>query len=568
MLKKNATVFFLYCGVFAALFAVFPITGTLPGNCDTWGWLVFWNMACNDFVSFFTGEFVGRALYPVKSMYDLGESALGNGMVFIAARMAGLGDVAAYYVFLVVSHALTALGLCLFASRYTGRRSAAVFAGFAYMAANFALANLDDAPVCAAAYIPFFAWYLLLRYSEEKRSSLLFFSALLMGWQIYFGLYIFCYFFLGYILLAFFHARGALRENPGHALLAAALGTGIAAPYLIKYLSVYAVADYLSPAPRDMALTLSCLRPSSFLGVLPGNLLYPYNPFGKEMTPWWPSVRTLAFPGLLFTALGLFGAARNWRRFPALPAIGTAGLLLSVNTSFHLAGFHVPSFLETVYSWFPVLGVLRVPLRAYCLTLAVCAVFGALSLEAFLKKLGGKKACALALGLAAVLHLVENAPFPLARYRYFAPPPGLAEFFAGKRGALVLHMPSYFINQVEGDTSDLFYLARELVYANWQCYHKKDVLNGVNGYIPKTRAVVQEFIDRLPEREAFLAMGPLVPDYIVYHNDMELPRDRPGIRRLLAESPYLTEVLSTERMTVYRVTGFSRHPGAGRRAGL
>ncbi|MFP4475987.1 MAG: hypothetical protein ACLFOY_10555 [Desulfatibacillaceae bacterium] len=543
-----------YLLFFAAVFARFALEQRLPGNCDTWAWLVFWNTSFNDFVSLFTGEWIGRAMYPVASILDYGEAALGHGMVFILCRALGMGDTTAYAVFVTLAHGLAAFGVYLFATHFVTTVRAAFFAGLAFAASNFAFANIDTA-ISEAVFLPMVSYHLLLRHEKGRRPADLYASVLLLAWQVYFSVYVFAYFTLGWAILVLAGARRGLVENPRRAAVSAALFAALVAPFLARYLYTLMVLEFGSPAPPDMHLRLTSLTLASLARALPQNLVYPFAAFGRDVEPWWPMVRNCAFSGVLLSVLAVAGAAMGrGRRLIPLWFVA-AGLMLSVNQRIVLSGFTVPSFLEVAYSLLPFLEFLRVPLRAHFLSLVGICVLAALCLDPLLARMGRRASASALFALVLAVHLVENVPVPPASYAYYPAPRAMVDFFSGMRGKIVLHMPSYHINEVEGDHNDLFYYNREFVYMNWQCRHRQHVLNGVNGYIPVSRMAIQNAIERLPSPEAFLAMGRERPDYVVYHENMELPADRANVARLFRLSSHLEPVLEKDGMTIYKVVG-------------
>src|SRR5262249_6688669 len=105
---------------FGALFAQFPLTHSLPGNCDSWLAIAYSNLYVNYIKAAWTGQDLGAVLYQAANVGGFGESAVGSAAFFIAPKLFGASDLVAFYMMLVVMFPLSAIAALAVSRQYTG----------------------------------------------------------------------------------------------------------------------------------------------------------------------------------------------------------------------------------------------------------------------------------------------------------------------------------------------------------------------------------------------------------------------------------------------------------------
>ena len=207
--------------------------------------------------------------------------------------------------------------------------------------------------------------------------------------------------------------------------------------------------------------------------------------------------------GVALYALAALGLVTCWRRTSAdgsagtasevrarrrdaleLCAVGALGLLLALGPVVSLGGEMLRTPLFPFYEAFSWVRMFRVPVRAFALTVAALAIgagAGWLWLRARIAGGEGFGFRALALWIAALLWIaVENVPFPLPAFAaapYAAPPASYTTFLDGLEETeqpVLLELPSA-IGYGGALVGDLFHQNRELIYMNWQTYHRRHV---------------------------------------------------------------------------------------------
>jgi hypothetical protein len=585
-----------YLALFALLLLPLPRRGALPGNCDTWlNGLALPNYMLNRVAAGLTGEVVGAPLYPAPGILGFGESAFGTSAIFIVYKVITRDDVLAYYAFAVTLLALDALGVFLLARHYVRTPLAAAFAGLAFAASNYILGNIDS-PHTSFFFVAFLCLHHLKRYlaSGDRRS--LMWAAVLGAAQAYFSAYVFLFQTLaGLALLAAhrFRAGGALRPDAGGLARAAAVFAALGGPFFAFYAASHARADFTNPWDPVFLAEVHSLEPSDLLRTLENNLLYPLDRrivaadvgahtkkmveagvvtlasltgddattvFGKVSTPddvkYFVYTRRCAFLGLVLYGLaGLGLAAAAPRARWELAVLYVSSLLIALGPLIFIGGFMVPNLTYPAYRWLDATGVLRVPCRAFSFSVVAVVIAAAVGLErlAAVPALQAPRRRRAAFAVATVAVLLENVPWPLKSFagtELARPEPLVLDYFAGRRGHVVLDLPSRPGGALFRDSQDLFEWNRELIYMNRQTYHRQNVVNGVHGYFPRTRLQVQKMIDALPAPEAFSRLRALGVDHLVYHRALELPWER-GLYRKLAAAPELVTLASTPEVTIF-----------------
>ena len=579
---------------FGLLFLPLPLRGELPGNCDTWlNGIALPNLMLNRARAAWTGEDVGTPLYPEVNVLAYGESAVGTSMLFGLFKLATGEDVSAYYFFIVLLLTLNAVGVLLLARWYVSDRMVALFAGAAFSASNYTLGNIDS-PHTSFFLLAFACLDQWKRYLETKSRSALAFAVLLGGAQAYFSAYVFFFQSLAVCGILLHHRlsrRFPERLERGRILLAGLGYAALASPFFAFYLTAARGANFSNPWEPTFLAEVHSLEPSDLLRTLENNRLYPFDRMilagevayrtqamiragildledltnedaatvlGKLSTAEDPKyfvyTRRCAFLGFVLYALAGVGVRRG-HTHPELLALYAGALVISFGPMIWVGDVMLPNVTLPFYRW-GLASVLRIPSRAFAFSLLAVVLLASIGLE----RIGSSRWIDrrwkryLLLGLVTAAVVAENVPIPIKSFagRSLATPePLVREFFAGKRGAVLLDLPTRPGGALFRDGSDLFEWNREILYMNRQTYHLQNVVNGVHGYFPRSRLLVQRLVDALPAKEAVDGLREIGVEFIVYHRTLELPWEA-GLYRKLAGSPHLVSVGSSPEVTIFR----------------
>ncbi len=592
--KIHAVIAALYVVFFALYFLSLPLKDSIPGNCDSWLAIAYSNTYLNQLQAFITGDGVGRAMYPVENIAGFGESSLGLGAVFILFRLIGANDVVALYGLLVTVFSSTAWAVYLLVREYAQSTSAAVFAGFAFGAANFTLANIDS-PHTVFFAVMFWSWLFLLKAFRHQQSRHLYVAAALAGAQAYLGAYVFLLEFIALAIVAAVHWRQwitpALRR---HAPAGALVYVLIALPFFNTYYQSLTGGNVVNPWNAKAIAEAHSLDPIDLMRKLPNNLynrrgnpvtvadahrshtayqVAGFEDFGDVLGPdhaakrtersdpnnilHFNNVRRCAFIGIFLYLLAAIGLWRWQNRPGELIAVGVVGFVLALGPLAIVFGQAVPMPMYPVYAGFDVAGLFRIPSRSFFLTLLPLVVFAARGLTGVIDRFGRPSVF---VAMATVLVLVENLPLPLHAFAAPTEPPAVyRHLFASSTTRTILELPSDLGLEFARDAEDLFAYNREVIYMNWQTYHRQNILNGVNGYFPVTRMETQRLIDALPQ-----SLPDLSSSYdlrtVVFHKDFVLADKERALLKELRASPLLEQRLETPDLVIFELSRLARLP--------
>ncbi|MES2963860.1 MAG: hypothetical protein V4760_08210 [Bdellovibrionota bacterium] len=535
--------------VFLALFSQFPMTGRLPGNTDSLLALALSNLVLEKIGLFLSGELPFTAMYPARDVMAYGENCYGLAAIFIVFKVLTSSDLVSYYLFITTIFTLNAFAIMKLASHFVRDSGMAALAGLAFSLAGFTLGNIDD-PNVVFVFFPALGLLFLLRGIERTDAKSVRTGLLLSGLQIWFGMYFFIYQFLMIAMLVPFHIE-ELRKLMNRKRTAgfAAAYVGPALPLIALYLYNQKTGEVVSPYEvfADCSMTLA-----NFFRHLPGNLIYP--DAGRFLD--WVEIRKNAFPGVLLPVLagiGLVATGLKEKRTRFVAFVMIVFLVLSF-------GSNIPGLARM--RDVPYLSYLRVPSRFYLVTLLMASIFfaiGAEKIATYLKLQKSNVRHAVFAVVVAGLFALENVPFPLFGYEYaslLAPSPSYAGFFReGEEKKIVLDLPStvrFLPSQSVDSSHRLWFFTREIVYMNWQTYHRQLIVGGANGYVSKARMDVEAAVRRLPESSALAELEKIGVELLVFHKHMVLFPEE-DILTTLKEAKGLKMVLENDREAIFEI---------------
>ncbi|MCK5580445.1 MAG: hypothetical protein KAJ18_04150 [Candidatus Omnitrophica bacterium] len=591
---KSRIILITYVLFFAVLFLQFPLKGDLPGNTDTWAALAFSNSYFNIIKAAFSGEKLGVFMYPAQNPHVYGESSIGIAAVFIIFKFLGFNDINAYYLLMVTLFSLTAFSVYLLTKLYLKNDYAAVFAGLYFTCSNYTFGNIDD-PIIVFFCLVALCFYFLKKYFIEGQVKFLYTASVLGGIQVYFSAYLFLFLCIGCGILLLFHFRLLSKDIylvKSFVIAIFLIGT-IAGPFFYTYFSHKANSDFYNPYNPSAVAQLHSLNPIDFTRVLPNNLVRSYTPkttldlkedikkfkslnvtsspivprdggsilYGPVLDDeelYYVSTRICANLGIFICVLSVLGFFARFQGRNELLVIGILGVCLALGPGVVVADKIFPGPMIILYKYVPLSGFLRVPTRAFFLTLLCMSIYAGNGLIYIMRKarIEALRPRVLFTCIAALLFFVENIPVPLPSFgakAYAYPQKEYAVFLGKKDIDVILNLPSNPGIGLAGDYKDLHSWARECIYMNWQTYHKKNILNGLNGYFPRSRLEVQKLIQQLPGRDAVEALKNKYDlDCIIFHKNLIISEDETRLFYNMKRSEYFNVELETEELLILK----------------
>lgn len=596
MTKKGA--FLGFFAAWAACFLVLLAIGTghgLLGNCDSVIAVAIGNIDLAEFKAAISHEKIGRSLFPLEGPLFLGESSMLLGALFAVFKFLSNNDFLSYslLVSLIVSGNIVSAWLLF--RELTGSPFAA-FAGSVVFSLNSFLicANIDSFhTICFAP--AFLAFALLLRQEApgrapaENRRALLLVGAL-WGLEIYVSIYAFIVsaFILPLVLLCR-RGRAASSSVSFAPFITAAILVG--APFWFAHLRSLSSKNFFNPFNNAALTELHSLNLDDFSRRAPGTRGYNQNhdiAYSKEdaaivnylpypFAGFKPDPRAASSSARRSPALGLFAHSRRaaWPGFilPCLLVIASALLIRSGNQGliwtcivFYTAGLLIAlgpitsagaegvirSPLAFFYSHFSWLDYFRVPSRMYMLCIFAMAMLVSLG-AARMTKREAKAAFGLIL-----LYVAENVPTSPPVYNIpLIPSAELlkeAQKLSLSNDESLLHYPSELDLGIFNDWKPVFQWSREELYMNWQTYHKRNIPNGVQGYLTKPRMDLNE-IARDINNPAKLARlkAEFATRYIFVHKNLFLYGYEQDEFARMKGNPALKSIYDSNELHVFKI---------------
>ncbi len=592
--RTNTAILLLYVCFFLVLFVQFPLKGTIPGNCDNWFAIAYSNIYLNKIISFFTGAAVGTSLYPITDVYAYGESAPLTGLIFIFFKLFGFNDVVCNYLFLTTLFSWTAFSTYLLTHTYVNNWQASILAGFFFSCAGFTFGNMDTTQAVFFG-IAFLSIYYARRFLLEKKTKYVIYAAVLGGLQVYFSAYVFLLqsIILGLLVLLNFRQLFWESLNRRNTLLAIVIFLAFITPFFGFYTLTMAQKSFYNPHPNTFIASVKSLSPNDLLRSLPNNLLYPYQAvlvedirmiglqlsekYGlaiKQNTHDWLmqgqhpelqedflfiSIRTCANIGWLIYLLAFIGILKASPPLKKeLLIIGVVGFFLSLGPVLLIGQSLYPAPFFLCYKYLPFFDLFRVPVRGFFVFLLMISIFASIGFVKFSQKLTAKQAWKTTIGIGLLFFFfVENIPVPFHGFtaqQYIKPPVIYNTLFDKPAQNTLLELPSNpGVSLGKGDES-LFEYNREIIYMNWQTYHKQNIVNGSNGYYPQSRLKLQQMLETNDKRMDLVGLQrEYAIDHIIFHKHMVVYEDEKKWLDQLRTSKLLTKVVENDTLVVFRV---------------
>lgn len=526
--------FLIYAIFYLILFVQFPLNNSIAGSLDTWMAVALSNYIPDFFNSILTASPFTTSMFPTSNVLQWGESATGCLLLLNFYKLFGCTDISSWYFYIVTIFALNGSGVFLLSYYYNKNFLASIIAGFFFTCSNFVFVNIDDAHVLFY-FLPVLSLYSLLKYRDTQKSGFILFATVLLSIQIYVALYVFAFGSLIFAIVLIYSFNSFKNIDRRRIFLLAKcliIYLLIIAPFALFYLHTSMRPDFYNhPWLKGGLATLNFAK---LFQVMPNNLLYNSSHHEYElMWTYWP-VRGAAFIGTLFMAVSLFCIIKYFRQQKIWIIIIFAGIICSSVTYEYLCDI------------IPLLLVLRAPYRAFIIIILSLSVIASIGIGEVFKKFSFKKQIIFTVIILSI-HFAENIPNPfplchlanvkaeLLEYKNVTLGDGFCSSnlipkdsllsSVGKidKHSVILCLPSSKIFG-EGPARWLSY-SREMLYMNHQTYFKRNIFNGVNGYFPNSRVVIQNEIDDLPDEEALDHLINSGMTHILFYKNMALTKE-------------------------------------------
>lgn len=488
---NKGSAFILYSVVSGILLLQLPLNGSLPGNWDSWLYLYLFNYY-QDFVSsFFAGADIYQPFFPETSPpFLFGEPSFFNALIFLPVLWITGDAIWAYYIFTCIILSLNGLGVYLISNKLFNKRQSGLLAGCLFICSNYVLSSIDQQNVLSV-YPSLFSFYFILLFTESRKDKHLLYAAIWAGIQVYCSGYHFLYYGIFLSIWFVFYGRTYVnRESLRGFVLACLTGIILLIPFVYMYLLGSIRHEAVNPVNERILSEIS-FSIKDIIKFHPYNALYG-NKNEQNLLFFLHSTGI----GIVWAVLFIYGLIKSKHSWFVLTTTALF-FMLSMGPQWNFMGMILQSPL---YFLLDITGLdifMRTPVRAVMVVLIISSM---LISKTLVNSWEYKRL--LAVFLIGVIAL-ENIPLRLQQYsskQYLSPPKNLLDSTAQMSDNEVLWLhPSKLYEPGEVTNAGLGQVNREYIYMYWQTQHKRSMVNGMNGYVPKSNAALRLHPDKYPK---------------------------------------------------------------------
>ncbi|MFZ9000395.1 MAG: hypothetical protein ACO20H_03770 [Bacteriovoracaceae bacterium] len=521
--------FFIYLVFYLILFFQFPLKGALPGNCDS---ILAIALSNNYFNKLFYGLGLS-SLYPATSVHAFGDLAPLLATLFNIFKVITFDDIYAYYFFIVIIFTLNAYAFFKLTLQLTKKADVSLAMGLMFSISTPFFAHIDD-PNIIFLFFPLMFLYNIFCFQQTQSPRYLTLSMLCLGLQIYFGFYIFLFSLFFFVL---FYQKMRLKDY-------LILGV-LVLPMLWAYLFNHFNREVWFPWDNLEIMKGSALSLKNFFMAMPANLIYPAQKLSSSDTAYWIWIRKHSFIGFTLLSLALIGLTKYFN----------IRVFLLIITSLVLSSIFQFDFFLEVFSSVPLAKYFRVPSRFSLLILIGLCLFAGMGLKFLIEKYESKRVFLIVLFFS--LHFLEHISFPLQSFSYkglLRPDPLYTKYFSqNKKQSILLDLPSHAgVEWLSPSQKRIWDYNREMLYMNWQTYHKQIILNGTNGYLPFFRKSLDYYLKAPYSQKSLNYFKKLGVEFIIFHKKLVLSSQE-NIYNNLLNSEYLDLIEDNNNLAIFKL---------------
>ena len=504
----------MYFFVLNLVFIQFPLSGSLPGNHDTWANLAMFKDLGNNIQSYFGTATITSSNYPCQNTWPLFGLDFFSGLIFLAFKLLGLTDLWAYHFYITTIYALNSFGVYKICRCYSSYKVGCLLSGLFFSISNFMLGNIDN-PNIVLAFAGFFAIYSLISALKESSGKRFVFSICFLSMQLLLAPITFVMIFFIWAAYLVFHYQALihiLTKNKGILFSFLILGVALM-PYTYYYIILKIPTATNADKFNGQYMSVLSMNLNDFFRALPNSL------FSHSIQTKWISNVKSGYTGIALICIALFGAWREKNSRYAI-FIFLSGLILSMGPYFSINDEPIMrSPISILYWLFPFGNYFRIPSRFFLLALLGLVILFSIGL----KNLKQKKPTSYKafFFIILILYFGENYPFALQKYnsiKILSGSNSTQEFIRGSKFKNVLNLPSgLFVGNDE----------REYIYMYYQTINRKNTINGSLAYFPLIRLQNDSLCKQIGQADnldKLIAMNSI--DLIVFHSDLATNSDK------------------------------------------
>lgn len=476
---SSQRVFILFLLISILFFLQLPLHQSLPGNWDTWLYLSLFNYYPDYLVGLLKDLNVYQPFFPDNHpSFVFGEPSFFNSIIYIPIQYLIGSPIWSFYIFICIITSLNALGIFQVAKKIYEDKLTAIISGFLLIFSNYMLSSLDQCNVLSVYPSLFSIYYLICFYKTNYRKNI-FWASFWGAIQIYCSGYHFLFLFIVILVLILFTIKKSIiKENFIWIVMAVLFLLLLISPYAYIYLFSGLSEIKINPVTESVLKDLS-LHLQDFTRSHPYNILYGSNQ-DESLIFYLHSIN----PGFILTSLFIMGLFKSKYK---IVFVGLIFVFTILSCGPEILGIQNP-----VYILMKSVGVdqfMRTPIRAFMVILIIACILSAQSLRYIFQNRPFLGICIF------IFLMIENVPFKLQYFQsnaYVNPPENLLAVANDMNKDEVLWIqPSTLYALDDIVLPGIGQVNREYIYMYWQTIFKRDMVNGMNGYVPKINAEIR-----------------------------------------------------------------------------
>jgi hypothetical protein len=480
------------------------------------------------------GVYQANIFFPHRNALAFSEANLVAGAIGAPVWALTENPYATHNSVVLVGFIVAAAGGYYLARYLTGSRAAAAVAGILFAFCPFTFARTAHIQLLLTGGLPFclLAFHRLVDRPTAGRAALLGAALWMQALACaYYGIFAGLAVAFGTLFFAAIRGRWRDRDYWIGIALAAFVSLALTIPFFLPYIDVQRELGF--------ARTLDEARTySADAGAWLASAAWAHR--------WWlPLIEPfdeVLFPGILTTALAIYGARRGWigaGREVTIFYVATAAIAFWLSWGPD-AGLYT-AFFHTI----PVFSFLRAPARIGILVTLCMVMLASIGIAALLKDRRRAGLVAAALGVLAVADLMQA---PLTALRDAEPVSPAYRTLTIQPTGPVVEFP-YFYRRPD--------FPRHAVYMLNSTAHWMPLVNGYSDHIPQDFREHVVPLSSFPTRESFAILAKIGARYAVFHLDMYDRRSRERVIERIAEyGNFLRPLVKEGDVWLFEIVGW------------
>lgn len=482
---KYITLFTLFFILIFLYYIRLPLSGSLPGDHDSWGNLSMFMELSSKLTTDFIGQDSRTFLYPYPNSWSSYGLDFFSGIIWVVFHKLGFSEIWAYWIYLSAILALNSVGFFIFSQHFIKQKAIRISIALAFSLHVIVYSNIDN-PNVLSYFFYFIAVHQLFIFFEFRNWKNILLFSFYSGIQLYTAPTVFIFLFFSTATLILIEDKFKLFNYFKFYGVSFLIVTIIITPYILAYLL------HLEGKNSLLFINVDQMLINRYLSIQWYDLfkIHPAHFFSTETSDWEQSIGLLknSFPGLLIfllatASLFLKKSRRIIVLFLIMLIVGSGRYIFISEELFF------PNPLDFIFYRIDFYNIFRVPVRVNIVLLLFLLCLSGIFLDKVFNYFKyGKYIVAILLSFL----ILETS---LWKAKIYASQKEITSFTAinstilDKKDSfnIVLNIPSSLFSPFKD--------SREFKYMINRFYQENKTLNGSTAYLPESRLQLWELLN-------------------------------------------------------------------------